>query len=72
MHFTKTIFMNRETVKIEYLLDRILGLEKHERITEDAVAEALEITPEQYGMLMQGLAIVARKPIKETHPTILC
>lgn len=35
-------------------------------------AEALEITPEQYGMLMQGLAIVARKPIKETHPTILC
>ena len=35
-------------------------------------AEALEITPEQYGMLMRGLAIVARKPIKETHPTILC
>ena len=35
-------------------------------------AEAMEITPEQYGMLMQGLEIVAKKPIIETHPTKLC
>lgn len=35
-------------------------------------AEALEITPEQYGMLMQGLEIAAKKPIIETHPTKLC
>lgn len=35
-------------------------------------AEAMEITPEQYSMLMQGLEIVARKPIKETQPTDLC
>lgn len=34
--------------------------------------EALEITPEQYGMLMQGLEIAAKKPIIETHPTKLC
>ena len=34
--------MNRETGKMEYLLDRILGLEKHERITEDATAEILK------------------------------
>ena len=27
--------------------------------------EALEITPEQYRMLMQGLEIVAKRPIKE-------
>ena len=35
-------------------------------------AEAMEITPKQYGMLMQGLEIVAKKPIRETHPTKLC
>lgn len=34
--------------------------------------EALAITPEQYAMLMQGLEIVARKPIIETHPSELC
>lgn len=42
VHFTKTLFRNRETGKMEYLLDRILDLEKHERITEDAVAAMLE------------------------------
>ena len=35
-------------------------------------AEAMEITPKQYRMLMQGLEIVAKKPIQETHPTKLC
>ena len=35
-------------------------------------AEAMEITPEQYAMLMQGLEIIARQPIRETHPTMLC
>ena len=34
--------------------------------------EALDITPEQYGMLMQGLEIIAKKPIIETNPTKLC
>ena len=34
--------------------------------------EAMEITPEQYGMLMQGLEIIAKKPITETYPTKLC
>ena len=34
--------MNRKTSKMEYLLDRILGLKKHERITEDATAEILK------------------------------
>lgn len=28
-------------------------------------SSALEITPEQYRMLMQGLAVVARRPIEE-------
>lgn len=42
VHFTKTLFQNRETGEREYLLDRILGLEKHERMTEDAVAAMLK------------------------------
>ena len=42
VYFTKTLFINRETGEREYLLDRILGLEKHERMTEDAVAAMLE------------------------------
>lgn len=42
VNFTKTLFKNRETGKREYLLDRVLGLEKHERITEDAVEKMLE------------------------------
>ena len=36
--FEKTLFTNKETGESEYLLDRIMGLEKHERITEDALA----------------------------------
>lgn len=42
VHFTKTLFTNRKTGKSEYLLDRFLGLEKHARMTEDAVAAMLE------------------------------
>ena len=30
--------------------------------------EALEITPEQYQALMQGLKTVSRHPIREVHP----
>jgi len=30
--------------------------------------EAMEISPEQYRMLMKGLEIVARHPIRETFP----
>lgn len=40
--FNKTLFMNKETGISEYLLDRILGLERNERITEDAEAKMLE------------------------------
>lgn len=41
VRFKKTLFTNKETGKSEYLLDRILGLEKNERITEDALARML-------------------------------
>lgn len=40
--YTKTLFKNKKTGETEYLLDRILGLDKHERMTEDAVANLLE------------------------------
>lgn len=39
--FRKTLFVNKETGKSEYLLDRILELDKHERMTEDAVTKML-------------------------------
>lgn len=42
VRFRKTLFTNRETGHSEYLLDRILGLEPKERLTEDAVAKLLE------------------------------
>lgn len=40
--FKKTLFTNKETGESEYLLDRILGLERNERITEDALAKMLK------------------------------
>ena len=40
--FKKTLFKNKETGECEYLLDRIMGLEKHERISEDALARMLK------------------------------
>ena len=42
VYFTKTLFTNRDTGEMEYLLDRILGMEKHERMTEDAEARMLK------------------------------
>lgn len=40
--FRKTLFTNKDTGESEYLLDRIMGLEKHERISEDALAKMLK------------------------------
>ena len=40
--YEKTLFRNKETGECEYLLDRIMGLEKHERISEDALARMLK------------------------------
>ncbi len=40
--FRKTLFTNKKTGEMCYLLDRIMGIEKHERITEDAIAKLLE------------------------------
>ena len=40
--YHKTLFKNKFTGKSEYLLDRLMGIEKHARLTEDAVAQILE------------------------------
>lgn len=40
--YKKTLFKNRTTGECEYLLDRIMGIEKHERISEDAMARMLK------------------------------
>lgn len=40
--YQKTLFKNKNTGACEYLLDRIMGLESHVRMTEDAEAQMLE------------------------------
>ena len=40
--FTKTLFRSKETGEAQYLIDRLLELESHERMTEDAKAKMLE------------------------------
>ena len=40
--YHKTLFRNKHTGEYEYLLDRIMGIEKHARLTEDAEARILE------------------------------
>ncbi len=40
--YHKTLFRNKFTGEYEYLLDRIMGMEKHARMTEDAEARLLE------------------------------
>ena len=40
--YHKTLFKNKFTGKYEYLLDRVMGIGKHERMTEDAVAKLFE------------------------------
>ena len=42
VEFHKTFFRNRNTGQTECLLDRILGMDRHERIAEDAHARILE------------------------------
>lgn len=40
--FKKTLFTNRNTQESHYLLDQILGMEPHERMTEDAEVRMLQ------------------------------
>ncbi|WP_051671833.1 ISLre2 family transposase [Oribacterium sp. P6A1] len=42
INFKKTFYKNRDTGERAYLLDRELGIEEHQRITEDAEAQLLK------------------------------
>lgn len=42
IQYHKTYFHNRETGEYSYLLDQLMGLESHARISEDAEARVLE------------------------------
>jgi len=42
IEFEKTLFKNKTTGERKYLLDSILGIKSHERLTEDAEAKLLE------------------------------
>ena len=42
LHYHKTLFRNKKTGEYEYFLDKVMGLEAHARMTEDAEARILE------------------------------
>ena len=66
--FTKTLFVNKESDKSEYLIDRLMGLEKHERITEDAVSkmllEAVQTSYRRGGEECSLLSEVSKQTVK--------
>lgn len=40
--FTKTLFTHKQSGEMKYLLDELIGLQKHERMTDDASAKLLK------------------------------
>ena len=69
------LFCGRQSTKIKGLVwegDGFLLLYK--RLNAGAFSwprnseEAMQITPEQYRLLMEGFDVVAKRPISETHP----
>jgi len=66
--FSKTLFTNKKTGKSEYLVDRILGLEKHERMTDDAVAkmyeEAVQTSYRRGGIEASIMSEVSKQTVK--------
>ena len=66
--FKKTLFKNKETNKSKYLLDQILGLDSHERLTEDAevkmLEEAVESSYRKGGEKTSILASVSKQTVK--------
>ena len=42
VRYKKTLFKNKETGKCEYLVDKVMELDRHTRMTEDAEAKILE------------------------------
>lgn len=57
-------FVEKEDASLNFFMTMIIPL----LIDDVGTIQALEITPEQYQYLMQGLEIVARHPIQEVRP----
>lgn len=65
--YRKTLFKNKITGQREYLLDRVMGLEKHVRMTEDAEAALLkEAVQTSYKKGGEHAAITQEMVSKET------
>ena len=65
--YRKTLFKNKITGQREYLLDRVMGLEKHARMTEDAEAALLkEAVQTSYRKGGEHAAITQETVSKET------
>ena len=65
--YHKTLFKNKATGEYEYLLDRIMGIEKHARMTEDAEAKLLEeAVQSSYRKGREAVAIMKEAVSKET------
>jgi len=66
--FEKTLFKNKSTGERTYLLDRIIGIEDHERLTEDAEAkmleEAVETSYRKAGQAISISEIVSKQTVK--------
>lgn len=68
VQFKKTLFKNKQTEEEVYLLDRILGIESHERLTEDAEArlltEAVQTSYRKAGEEVSLLEEVSKQTVK--------
>lgn len=67
--YSKTLFKHKKTGKRVYLLDKQLGIEEHERISEDAEAllleEAAQTTYKKAGKETSLLDSVSKQTVKE-------
>ena len=74
IQYHKTLFINKTTKERSYLLDRELGLEKHQRITEDAEAqlltEAVQTTYQKGGEAVSILDDVSKETVMNKIRTI--
>ena len=74
MTFNKTLFTNKKTGKSEYLIDRAIGLEKHERMTEDAVVkmyeEAVQTSYRRGGKEASIMSQVSKQTVKNKIHTL--
>ena len=64
--FNKTLFKNKKTGKTRYLVDDLLGFDRHERLSEDAIAEMLKESTESSYRKGGKAASIMEEVSKET------